>query len=254
MTLKCQNCGYVFVGTEYNFCSECGLEINRKIDDNNLAEQEKDKGKLKTSIFKIKNKITQRHERTHFKSINKPESLGFTNLKCNIYKITSFSHNATSNIVNEIICNVDEGFDKIRVNVDCSLKSIIKSTNDPNVIMVTKALSKHSPKIALLIASYALAGVPYGTVITQIAGFAVGQLAKSGDTPSTDKYYNMANASSIYPIVETIVNQMLHNTSKSASPILCMLCGHQITADARFCSNCGKGSNGKLENNGLANP
>lgn len=119
-------------------------------------------------------------------------------------------------------------------NVDYYLKAVMESTNDPKVIMVTKALFKHCPKIAILISSYALAGVPYGTIITQIAGFAVGQLAKSGDTLSTDKNYNTAEASSSYPIVETIVNRILPNTSKSNISVMCVHCGHQIITDARF--------------------
>jgi len=81
--------------------------------------------------------------------------------------------------------------------------------------MVAKALSKHSAKIAIIIASYALAGLPYGTVISHIAGFAIGQLVKSGDMSTIGKNMNLANSSSINPIIEMIVSQLLSNSSKS---------------------------------------
>ena len=88
-----------------------------------------------------------------------------------------------------------------------------------------------------------MAGLPYGSVITQIAGFAVNQL-KSGEMSSTNKNMNMnmnmVNSSSIAPIIETIVNQLLPNSSKSAVSNMCMNCSYPIVADARFCNNCGK--------------
>src|SRR6476469_6484139 len=211
MTLKCKNCGYIVECIIHNFCPECGLYINNNYK-GNLIEQEKDKFNNKTSISKIQNKVIERRNKIYLKLFDKTEISKVLNLKNNIYKITSFSHDVTSNIVNEIKENVDEGFDKIKdkifINVEASLNSIIKTTSDPNVIMVAKALSKNSPKIAMVISSCALAGLPYGSLITQVAGFAVNQLM-SGEMSSTNKNMNMVNSSSITPIIETIVNQLL---------------------------------------------
>jgi hypothetical protein len=276
MTLKCQSCGYIVECITHNFCPECGLNLNNN-HNSKQAELEKDKHSYKISIFKTQDKITERHNKIRLKFFDKNEISRITNLKNNLSKITSLSHNATSNLVSEIMDNVDEGFDKIKenvdegfdkikenvdegfdkikekimINVDSCLKSIIKTTNDPNVIMVAKALSKHSPKIAIIVASYALAGLPYGTVITQIAGFAVGQLVKSGDTSPTDKNTNWVNSSSITPIIEKIVNQLLPNSSKSDILKKCINCSYPIISDARFCSSCGKEIKDKLEANNL---
>lgn len=60
MTVKSQNCGYVYWSDEYNYCSMCVLVRSKNIECNNLAEREKDKDKFKASIFKITNKITNK--------------------------------------------------------------------------------------------------------------------------------------------------------------------------------------------------
>ena len=153
MALKCPNCGHIFENIKYNFCSECGLNQNSNNNDNNLKKYVVNHNS-KISIFKIKNKITESHDKIHLK-FNQIDLTGITNLKNNLYKITSYSHDVTSNLVNEIKENVVESFDnikdKIMINVDSSLKSIIKTTSDPNVIMIAKVLSKHSAKIAIVI-------------------------------------------------------------------------------------------------------
>ncbi len=161
MTLKCQNCGHIFESIKYNFCSECGLNQNSNYNDNNLKKYVVNHNS-KISIFKIRNKIAESNDKIHLK-FNQIDLTGITNLKYNLNKITSFSHDVTSNIVNEIKENVDGGFDKfkdkIMINVDASLKAIIKTTSDPNVIMVAKALSKHSPQIAMVISSLCIGGI-----------------------------------------------------------------------------------------------
>ena len=68
-----------------------------------------------------------------------------------------------------------------------------------------------------------MAGLPYGSVITQIAGFAVNQY-KSGGISSTNKNMNIVNSSSMTPIIETIVNQLLPNSSKSTVSEKCINC------------------------------
>ncbi len=115
----------------------------------------------------------------------------------------------------KIKVNVDEGFDKITykimTNMDTSMKIIIETTTDPKMIVVAKTLSRHSPKIALLIASYALAGIPYGTLITQIAGFIINQMGNSGQT-SSDRIENTLNTTTVLPVIEKLLTKSYYKS------------------------------------------
>ena len=51
---------------------------------------------------------------------------------------------------------------------------------------------------------------------------------------------NIVNCSSITPIIETIVNQLLPNSSKSTVSKKGINCSYPIIANSRFCNNCGK--------------
>src|SRR4051812_41817841 len=108
MTLKCQNCGHIFESIKYNFCSECGLNQNNSNNDNNDNNLKKNVVNHNSliHIFKIRNKIVESHDKFHLKFTH-IDLTGINNLKYNLNKITSFSHDVTSNIVNEIKENVD---------------------------------------------------------------------------------------------------------------------------------------------------
>ena len=64
--------------------------------------------------------------------------------------------------------------------------------------------------------------------------------SKSGGISSTNKNMNIVNSSSMTPIIETIVNQLLPNSSKSTVSEKCINCSYPVIANSRFCNNCGK--------------
>ena len=88
MNLKCQNCGHIFENVKHNFCSECGLNRNSNNNDNNLKKYDVNHN-LKISIFKIRNRITENHDKIHLK-FNQIDLTGITNLKNNLYNFLFF--------------------------------------------------------------------------------------------------------------------------------------------------------------------
>ena len=64
---------------------------------------------------------------------------------------------------------------------------------------------------------------------------------------------NMVNSSSMTPIIETIVNQLLPNSSESTVSKKCINCSYPVISNSRFCNNCGKEINDIVDVEDLVN-
>jgi RNA polymerase subunit RPABC4/transcription elongation factor Spt4 len=238
---QCENCGYDITFNNINFCPDCGVSINSALNVN----------KVITSISKIKHAILPKEEKNHRKLFTNQDIVGFSTFKSTFSRITH-SPNSLSIIsfrglkdnidggFDKIKDNIDGGFDKIKDNIDCSLKMVIKSTNDPNVKIIAKMLSKYSPQIAIIIANCTIAGLPYGSLITQIAGFTIQKMIQTGDVSMTNKKQSELNTSSIDPIINTIIPKLLQNSAMQSNYKNCIYCSNTIDKDAKYCSNCGQ--------------
>ena len=212
--MECQLCGYNYEYTEYEECPQCNTTsgVNYlKLSENQLTES-------RFSLFK-KDNIRRKIE--YLKFFKKIDIINIPNLRISTFRLSTFSNLVALNLINNVVDTIDEGFDKIRINVDegfdkaiykimtnvdAYMKTIVETSNDPNVKIVAKVLSRHSPKIALLIASYALAGIPYGTLITQVAGLIINQIGNS-EQSSPNNIGNTLNIDTISPILENLLTK-----------------------------------------------
>jgi RNA polymerase subunit RPABC4/transcription elongation factor Spt4 len=226
---QCENCGYDITFNNINFCPDCGVSINSALN-----------VKVITSISKIKHAILPKEEKNHRKLFTNQDIVGFSTFKSTFSRITHSPNSLSIISFRGLKDNIDGGFDKIKDNIDCSLKMVIKSTNDPNVKIIAKMLSKYSPQIAIIIANCTIAGLPYGSLITQIAGFTIQKMIQTGDVSMTNKKQSELNTSSIDPIINTIIPKLLQNSAMQSNYKNCIYCSNTIDKDAKYCSNCGQ--------------
>lgn len=166
----CLRCGSELPPTAYSFCPTCGADVFQK-----------NRGKLRLSH----------------------NSRGDT-----LKAIAQSSGRAPLDFIKNTAAGMDDGIDKIPIK--SILKKITESTDDPRVKNIAKSLARHSPKIAMAIASGVLTsyGIPPGVILTPLAAAAAKHTQKKSERDSDASLSGDLDYSEYVPIMAQVIEKI----------------------------------------------